>query len=215
MRTSRQRKEAPGALNPVDAQFALLRQCKTSAHHQALDCVGQQRFAGGRLGHHPHRYHPLPLRPNLEHLKRQAKDLLRAYRAGDVSACRLVEQHLSQPLEPGPDNNLGLAEAQRRVALEYGFASWPKLKQHVETVLAAQRSLAMQSATPDSRETRKFAGQHRTKALAERLIAAAREPDLGPVFRALILPARTYSRSACIWSNTKPTLPSSTRCCGA
>ena len=50
----------------------------------------------------------LPERPNLQHLKNQAKDLLRA--GGVVS----------------------LAEAQFQVARIYGFASWPKLKAHVE-----------------------------------------------------------------------------------
>lgn len=51
---------------------------------------------------------PLPDRPNLRHLKDQAKDLLKA---GDVAS---------------------LNEAQFEVARIYGFASWPKLKAHVD-----------------------------------------------------------------------------------
>lgn len=50
----------------------------------------------------------LPERPNLRHLKDQAKDLLRS----------------------GGAKNL--AGAQFRIAREYGFASWPKLKAHIE-----------------------------------------------------------------------------------
>ncbi|MEO7273168.1 MAG: lysophospholipid acyltransferase family protein [Vicinamibacterales bacterium] len=53
---------------------------------------------------------PLPERPNLRHLKAQAQDLIAAGRAATV------------------------AEAQFQVARGYGFASWPKLKSHVEAV---------------------------------------------------------------------------------
>ena len=51
----------------------------------------------------------LPDRPNLRHLKDQAKDLLKAGRAAS------------------------LADAQFQIARLYGFASWPKLKAHVES----------------------------------------------------------------------------------
>ena len=53
---------------------------------------------------------PLPDRPNLRHLKDQAKDLLKA---GGTET---------------------LAEAQFQIARRYGFASWPKLKAHVESL---------------------------------------------------------------------------------
>jgi ankyrin repeat protein len=53
---------------------------------------------------------PLPDRPNLRHLKDQAKDLLKA---------------------GGADS---LTDAQFKIALLYGFASWPKLKTHVESL---------------------------------------------------------------------------------
>ena len=52
----------------------------------------------------------LPERPNLRHLKDQAKEMLNA--GGAAS----------------------LADAQFRVARFYGFASWPKLKNHVESL---------------------------------------------------------------------------------
>lgn len=53
---------------------------------------------------------PLPDRPNLRHLKDQAKDLLKA--GGAVS----------------------VTEAQFKIARLYGFASWPKLKAHVDSL---------------------------------------------------------------------------------
>src|SRR5688572_25586953 len=51
---------------------------------------------------------PLPDRPNLRHLKNQAEDLLNAGAAAS------------------------LADAHFQIARLYGFASWPKLKAHVE-----------------------------------------------------------------------------------
>src|SRR5689334_14613163 len=52
----------------------------------------------------------LPDRPNLRHLKDQAKDLLKTREATSITA------------------------AQHKLARLYGFASWPKLKAHVESL---------------------------------------------------------------------------------
>jgi ankyrin repeat protein len=57
-------------------------------------------------------------------LKNQAKELLRAFGAGDPAAVAKFKQ------TPTPK----LADAQRVVAREYGFPSWPKLKAHVESL---------------------------------------------------------------------------------
>jgi uncharacterized protein len=62
----------------------------------------------------------LPVRPNLDQLRRQAKDLLKAAHAGDHSAADQV------------GNPATLAMAQLAIARDYGFASWPKLKSEVE-----------------------------------------------------------------------------------
>ena len=56
----------------------------------------------------------LPERPNLDHLKKQAKALLRKLREDNATAT--------------------LADAQHTLAREYGFASWPKLKTHLEAL---------------------------------------------------------------------------------
>jgi ankyrin repeat protein len=53
---------------------------------------------------------PLPDRPNLRHLKDQAKDLLKAGAAESITG------------------------AQFQIARLYGFASWPKLKAHVDSL---------------------------------------------------------------------------------
>ena len=59
---------------------------------------------------HPETPRPLPDRPNLRHLKDQAKDLLKAGAATSIT------------------------DAQFRIARLYGFASWPKLKAHIDSL---------------------------------------------------------------------------------
>jgi ankyrin repeat protein len=66
---------------------------------------------------------PLPARPNLEHLRNEAKQRLKTLRTQD-SAARL-------------------ADAQRVIAREYGFASWRQLKAAVD---AGQRERVFQAA---------------------------------------------------------------------
>jgi hypothetical protein len=70
----------------------------------------------------------LPPQSNLEYLKKQAKDLLRDMRQRDP-ACKL-------------------ADAQRAIAREYGFTSWPKLKAHVESLARPATSAAALVAAP-------------------------------------------------------------------
>src|SRR5882724_2975283 len=53
---------------------------------------------------------PLPDRPNLRHLKDQAKDLLKAGAAASIT------------------------DAQFKIARLYGFANWPKLKAHIDSL---------------------------------------------------------------------------------
>lgn len=58
----------------------------------------------------------LPAEPNLEHLRKQAKVLLREWRKQNA------------------DTRRQLADAQHEIAREYGFTTWTDLKHHVETV---------------------------------------------------------------------------------
>jgi len=59
---------------------------------------------------HPEVPRPLPDRPNLRHLKDQAKDLFKAGAAASIT------------------------DAQFKIARLYGFASWPKLKAHIDSL---------------------------------------------------------------------------------
>ncbi len=76
----------------------------------------------------------LPLRPSLTHLRHQAKELLTKRNNGDEQAAARFEEAHSR-FKPGAgerDKKFALADAQFVIAREYGFASWPKLKEHVE-----------------------------------------------------------------------------------
>lgn len=64
---------------------------------------------------------PLPVRPNLEYLRKYAKELLQKQRQQNPSAL--------------------LADAQHAVAVEYGFANWATLKAHI-AALAGRIPLA-------------------------------------------------------------------------
>lgn len=68
----------------------------------------------------------LPARADLEQQKKQAKELLAAYKRGDDEARGRVRSEL-------PDKSpITLADAQFVLAREYGFASWRALKEHIE-----------------------------------------------------------------------------------
>ncbi len=77
----------------------------------------------------------LPDNPDIEHLRNQAKALLRQIKAGADDAAALVAE-----LHPQPPQIVKLADAQLITARMYGFASWPKLKQHVDVVRRYSRS---------------------------------------------------------------------------
>jgi ankyrin repeat protein len=70
----------------------------------------------------------LPPRPHFTQLKRQAKELLEAVRAGDAAAIAEARTHF-RGAEPAA---FALHEAQLVLARAYGFDSWPRLKAFVE-----------------------------------------------------------------------------------
>jgi len=63
-----------------------------------------------------------PVRPNLEQLKHQAKDLLRAIKQGEPSAVAELKKHHPKTITP---ENTKLADAQLVLALDLAFQSWP------------------------------------------------------------------------------------------
>jgi hypothetical protein len=68
----------------------------------------------------------LPVRPSLEQLRKQAKELLQQVRSGVTSAVSRLQRY-----KPGSSKPI-LADSQYVIAREYGFESWPKLVQHIQ-----------------------------------------------------------------------------------
>jgi hypothetical protein len=77
----------------------------------------------------------LPERPSLEHLKKQAKALLRAARARDRNALerfRSLPAFANRPAAELAAADLALHDAQSVIAREHGFPSWNSLRDEVE-----------------------------------------------------------------------------------
>lgn len=72
-----------------------------------------------------HRPGVLPDHPHLDHLRRQARDLHRALKRGDVAALQRAAPYRV-------DAGASLAQAQLVLAREHGLASWPLLVEEVE-----------------------------------------------------------------------------------
>src|SRR5262249_33159938 len=100
----------------------------------AVSVLASLRTAGVQHGGHM-TARQLPERPNLEQLKRQAKDLLHSARAHDRSALARfrilpsVAHRADAALERTP---VALHDAQSVVAREHGFDSWNGLRERVE-----------------------------------------------------------------------------------
>jgi len=76
----------------------------------------------------------LPIEPNLEFLKGEAKDLLKAHAKGDASACPVFRR--LKRFSRADDSRIlsatiTLAEAQFALAMEYGLNSWDGLRRVV------------------------------------------------------------------------------------
>jgi len=78
----------------------------------------------------------LPARPSLEQYKKQAKDLLKLWKAGDGEAVRRARKFHPRFRPPGSERSeskaaFPLADAQLVLAREHGFESWPKFAKHI------------------------------------------------------------------------------------
>jgi ankyrin repeat protein len=113
----------------------------------------------------------LPARADLEQQKKQAKELLAAYKRGDDQARARVRAEL-------PDKSpISLTDVQFVLAREYGFASWRALKEHVETqatkALPPVEQLKRAINRADAGEVRRLLEQHAS------LRAVIKEPIFG------------------------------------
>lgn len=116
----------------------------------------------------------LPASPDLDHLRKQAKRLLRAARSGATDAIERFAANLPAvrdlPIAELAQRPLRLHDAQSVVAREHGFRSWTELKRYVEWArsAAAERLERWLACV--------FEGQARERALALRMLRA--EPRL-------------------------------------
>ncbi len=93
----------------------------------------------------------LPARPSLEQYKKQAKELIKEFKAiqrrtsGDPEAIQRIKKHHPR-LQKLPEAEIrsakfALADAQLVIAREHGFESWPKFAKHIEA-LNRERTVA-------------------------------------------------------------------------
>jgi hypothetical protein len=81
----------------------------------------------------------LPARPSLEQLRKRAKDLLRAYRAGQPDAAQRFRDAGARLGGPGRADGPTLVDAQFVLAREHGFESWAKLVHHIKATRSPGR----------------------------------------------------------------------------
>ena len=78
----------------------------------------------------------LPPRPSLEQLRKRAKDLLKALRDRQPAALARLKAALPRHSDLSVDDltelALSLRDAQRVIAIEYGFADWPSMRAYIE-----------------------------------------------------------------------------------
>lgn len=85
----------------------------------------------------------LPSKPSLEHLRHQAKDLLREHAARTPAAAQRIREfhpRFRQATDTDIfDASLSLSDAQLTLAREHGFPSWTRLKRRIDHPVASDQ----------------------------------------------------------------------------
>ena len=86
---------------------------------------------------------PLPSNPNLDHLKHQAKDLLKAHASRSPQMAQIIREFHPRFAKASDAQifaaALKLSDAQLTIARQHGFPSWPRMKQRIEKPTLADR----------------------------------------------------------------------------
>ena len=86
---------------------------------------------------------PLPPNPNVDHLKSQARDLLKAHASRELQAAQRIREFHPRFQKWTDaaifDTRFRLSDAQLTIARERGFASWARLKRRIEKPTVADR----------------------------------------------------------------------------
>ncbi|MES2124905.1 MAG: TIGR03067 domain-containing protein [Gemmatimonadota bacterium] len=100
--------------------------------------------------------HSLPPRPNLEHLRGQAKSLLAAWRSGDRDATQAFIDFLPKARDltvaAARRAAFSLADAQSVIARRNGFPSWSNLTRHVEILRGLEGEWRFESLQVDGQQ---------------------------------------------------------------
>jgi len=84
----------------------------------------------------------LPSRPNIDQLKRQAKELVAEQRTGTLQVCQRIREFHPRYAAASDDSIIAapfsLSDGQLTIAREYGFASWARLRTCVREEHAAE-----------------------------------------------------------------------------
>ena len=84
----------------------------------------------------------LPSRPNLDQLKRQAKELVAERRTGTLQVCQRIREFHPRYAGASDDSitaaTFALSDGQLTIAREYGFASWARLRTFVREAHAPE-----------------------------------------------------------------------------
>jgi len=139
----------------------------------------------------------LPAHPDLGHLRRQARALQRAARAGDPATAARIARHHPDP--PADLSALALSAAQLTVAREYGFPSWPRLRHYLDAVTEHGWTPA-DGAAPDADPAVRFCR------LACLTYTAADGPDRWAAAQAL-LDAHPEAVDADVWAASAAARP--------
>ncbi len=96
----------------------------------------------------------LPAQPSLEQYKKQAKDLVKACKSGDLEALQRIKKNHPRfkKNHPGVDKlsnpeildvKITLTDAQLVIAREYAFESWPKFAKHIEALTRKSSNISL------------------------------------------------------------------------
>jgi len=88
----------------------------------------------------------LPRKPDIDQLREQAKDLLKAHQNGDAEACRtlrLLRRFADISDREILSREIALHDAQYALAMDYGFSSWNALVHHVGSMRSTKRAAGL------------------------------------------------------------------------
>ncbi len=129
---------------------------------------------------------PLPSRPNLNHLRKEAKDTHKAHTSGDRAAC-VVLRGLRRFKEASDDTimkeNVTLQEIQLAIAIKYGYPNWAALR----AATGAPAEPGFPKVSPEEQRSRT---EHLERILADGQAARWTNEQLIEFFKAVIAVAR-------------------------